>query len=214
MKKAVSGALRERDARLAGGGRQPGAGRGLPGVCGSEARRGAGGRGRRPSGRPRGEASPRPAPWTSSEAPGPPRRGMRAGTLGDLRVASRGAEDGRGEPEDPAAQALSLRWEKPKVPRAAFYLACHLASQVDERGCCWLRALQRRKRRPREVESPAQGHTAVRSTASPSYLAPEPWCPARSRPHPHSMSLCFQTETLYTEGRRRVGAEKPPACPL
>lgn len=77
MKKAVSGALRVRDAWAAGGGWPPGARRGLPGVCGSEARRGARGRG---SG-PEGSAAARPP---RARLPGcllrlPARRGGAAG---------------------------------------------------------------------------------------------------------------------------------------
>uniref|UniRef100_A0ABI7WDZ5 Prefoldin subunit 4 n=1 Tax=Felis catus TaxID=9685 RepID=A0ABI7WDZ5_FELCA len=34
-------------------------------------------------------------------------------------------------------------------------------SQAHKRGCCWYRPLRGRKPRPREVESPAQGHAAA-----------------------------------------------------
>lgn len=113
MKKAVSGALGVRDARPAGGARPRGAGPGVLGVRSSEARRGARGRGSRPSGRLPGEACPRPAP---RGAFGSRAEVARDRTLGGLRAASGGAEDGPGESGAPAPQALSSRCGKPKGP--------------------------------------------------------------------------------------------------
>lgn len=52
--------------------------------------------------------------------------------------------------------------------RWAYYRGCHIEpSQVHKHGCYGHRPLQVRKQRPRVVESPAQGHTAVRSRAGP-----------------------------------------------
>ncbi|XP_039720593.1 prefoldin subunit 4 isoform X1 [Pteropus medius] len=68
----------------------------------------AGGPAARPARAPRVVLGPRPA-----------KAGRRPGTLGGLWAAPRGAEDGPGECEGPAAQALSLGCRKPQVPLTA-----------------------------------------------------------------------------------------------
>lgn len=114
MKKAVSGALAVRDAGAAGGRggarrRMPGCSARKPGVGPrAEAPSPAGGPAARPARAPRVVLGPRPA-----------KAGRRPGTLGGLWAAPRGAEDGPGECEGPAAQALSLGCRKPQVPLTA-----------------------------------------------------------------------------------------------